>query len=97
VRHIEGRGALAGRLRFRYGYLITKPPRRVNELAPVARPAALDGYVGKWVAVKEGRVVASADTGPKLVAKVKALGEEGVDAVAEYVAPASDSWMVGVG
>lgn len=81
----------------RYRCLITKPPRRVNELTPVRRPTELDGYVGQWVAVKEGRVIASADTSRELVTKVKALGAQGVDAVAEYVAPPSHSWMVGAG
>lgn len=61
------------------------------------RPADLRQYAGKWVAVKAGRVVASADTPADLVQRVKALGEEGRDAVAEYVAPPSSSLMVGVG
>jgi hypothetical protein len=69
----------------------------VGELKPVERLAELDDYVGKWVAVKAGRVVASADTAPELVRRVKALGPDADDAVAEYVAPPSTSWMVGVG
>ncbi len=69
----------------------------MSEFEPVQRPAELDKYVGKWVAVKAGRVVAAADTAPALVELVQALGSEGEDAIAEYVAPPSTSWMVGVG
>lgn len=75
----------------------TKLPKRVTEMEPVKRSALLRGYVGKWVAVKEGRVVASAETAGELVKLVKALGEEGQGAIAEYVSPPSSILMVGVG
>lgn len=80
-----------------YPVAIVERPRRVTEFEPVRRPKELDRYVGQWVAVKGGRVIASATTSAELVKAVKALGEEGNDALAEYVAPPSQSWMVGVG
>ena len=72
-------------------------PHRANEFAAVKRPPELDQYVGRWVAIKDGQVVASAASSVELVDEVRALGEDGEDAVAEFVSPPSDSWMVGVG
>jgi hypothetical protein len=72
-------------------------PRKAGELEAAPRPPELEKYVGQWVAIKGGRVVASAQTAVGLVDEVKALGDEGIDAVVEYVSPPSSSWMVGVG
>ena len=72
-------------------------PRRSDELDPVRRSPELQKYEGKWVATRHGAVVQSADSAAELVRKVRSMGAEGEDLVAEYVAPPSSSWMVGVG
>jgi len=72
-------------------------PRRADELEPVRRSPELDQYRGQWVATKGGHVVAHASSSSDLVKMVRALGETGKDVVAEFVAPPSNSWTVGVG
>jgi hypothetical protein len=64
---------------------------------PTPRPADLESWVGKWVAVKDGRVVAVADTSRALVYEVHKLGTNGRGAVAQFVPPISDAAMVGMG
>ena len=71
--------------------------RSTPPLEPVPRPADLDNFIGKWVAVKDGAVVAVADTSRALVYEVHKLGEGARGAVVQYVAPPADSFMVGVG
>jgi hypothetical protein len=63
----------------------------------VRRPADLDNFVGKWVAVKDGRVIAAAETSRALVYEVHKLGAKGKGAVVQFVLPPSKSLMVGVG
>ena len=57
----------------------------------------LDRWVGLWVAVKDGQVVAAAGTSVELVPMVKALGPSGEGAVAHFVPEPSDEIMIGVG
>lgn len=66
-------------------------------MAPVKRLQELDDHVGKWVAVLDGHVVAEASTSRQLVKKVRELGPIGTNAIAQFVAPPTTSWMVGVG
>jgi hypothetical protein len=63
----------------------------------VRRLADLDNFVGKWVAVKDGRVIAAAETSRALVYEVHKLGAKGRGAVVQFVPPPSKSLMVGVG
>jgi hypothetical protein len=64
---------------------------------PVRRPHELDDFVGKWVAVKDHRVIAAAATSSALVYEVHKLGNRGEGAVAQYVPPPDTAFMVGVG
>lgn len=64
---------------------------------PESRPAELDEFVGRWVAVKDGRVIAAALNARELVPQLHELGEKGRGAVAQYVPLPSDSIMIGVG
>ena len=64
---------------------------------PLRRAEGIDDYAGQWVAVKDGRVVASAPHARDLVVLVRDMGQDGADATVEFVAPPSDSFMVGVG
>lgn len=90
-RHLYRRG-VAERYRRGMGIARSNPP-----VEPVPRPPELDNFVGKWVAIKEGRVVAAADSSRALVDEVHKLGEHGLGAVVQFVAPPSTSFMVGVG
>ena len=71
--------------------------RECDPIEPLPRVAAIDQYTGQWVAVKDGRVVASAIRSRDLVALVRAMGEDGADATVEFVAGLSDSFRVGLG
>jgi hypothetical protein len=74
-----------------------RPPRQAPLAGPKPRPACLDGYEGKWVAVVDDReVVASGDTGGELIEPLRRMGLAG-KAVVQYVFPPSDSWRVGCG
>lgn len=64
---------------------------------PVPRPDELDQFVGKWVAVKDGRVITCANNARDLVPALHRLGEQGRGAVAQFVPYPSDAVMIGVG
>lgn len=64
---------------------------------PERRPAELSEFVGQWVAVKDGHVIAAANNARELVPRLHALGDRGKGAVAQYVPYPSDSVMIGVG
>ncbi len=64
---------------------------------PEPRPAELAEFVGRWVAVKNGKVIAAAFNARELVPQLHAMGEAGRGAVAQYVPHPSDSIMIGVG
>jgi hypothetical protein len=70
-------------------------PRRVP---PVARPAELDRYSGLWVALVNGEVVAAEPTSHRLALSLHSMDHRKRNKVViEYVRPASDSYIVGVG
>lgn len=64
---------------------------------PEPRPAELSEFVGRWVAVKDGKVIAAAFNARDLVPQLHAMGEAGRGAVAQFVPLPSDSIMIGVG
>ena len=67
-------------------------------VAPVPRPPALERYEGCWVAVRNGEVIAAAETSHKLALALHDMDHrKRREAVLEYVRPASDSYIVGVG
>lgn len=64
---------------------------------PAPRLRELDEFIGRWVAVKDGHVVAAAESSKALVYEVHKLGTKGKGAVVQFVPPPSRSSMVGVG
>jgi hypothetical protein len=64
---------------------------------PERRPAEVARFVGCWVAVKDGHVVAAAHNARELVPMLHELGEAARGAVAQYVPHPSDAVMIGVG
>lgn len=64
---------------------------------PERRLPALDGWEGKWVAVKDGQIIAAAHNARDLVPELRKLGKAGEGAVAQYVIPQTDTIMIGVG
>jgi hypothetical protein len=64
---------------------------------PEPRPAELDEFVGKWVAVKDGRVVTCANNARELVPALHELGDRGRGAVAQYVPYPTSAITIGVG
>jgi hypothetical protein len=65
--------------------------------APIPRNPDLDQWVGLWVAVKDGKVIASAHNSRELVPALRALGDAGRGAVAQYIPQPSDAITIGVG
>ena len=66
-------------------------------MTPEKRLPDLDRWVGCWVAVKDGKVVAAAHNSRDLVPELRRLGPAAEGAVAQFVTPPSDEYMVGVG
>ena len=66
-------------------------------MEPERRLAALDGWEGYWVAVKDGEVIAAAHSSRELVPKLHEMGQAGRGAVAQYVPHESDVIVIGVG
>lgn len=64
---------------------------------PEPRPFNADEYVGLWVAVKGGVVVAVAGNSRDLVPALRKLGPSGEGAVAQYVPRPSTEIVIGVG
>jgi hypothetical protein len=72
------------------GHEPVEPERRLPEL---------DGYIGLWVAVKDGKVIAAASTSLELVRALHELRPAGAGrgAVAQYVPRPTKEIMIGVG
>lgn len=82
------------RRRYRSGMAVSRHHGRVD---PVPHLEALDQWVNHWVAVKDGRVIAAAPTSRELAYELKKMGSRAKGAVAQFVRPASDGYIVGVG
>lgn len=71
---------------------------QTRRVAPIPRPAGLDGFAGMWVAVVGDEVVAAEHTSHKLAIKLRGMDHRRRrHATVEYVRPATDSYIVGVG
>src|ERR1700685_450287 len=77
----------------------TGQARRHEPMEPERRLPELDHWVGLWVAVKDGKVIAAAPTSLELVDALHKLRPVGVGkrAVAQYVPRPTDEIMIGVG
>lgn len=85
---------VAGHPTYRCGMSARRKP-----MEPERRLPELDQFVGLWVAVKDGKVIAAASTSLELVdalAKMRPVGA-GRGAVAQYVPRPTDQIMIGVG
>ena len=72
---------------------------RRKPMEPERRLPELDQFVGLWVAVKDGKVIAAAATSLELVdalAKLRPVGAAR-GAVAQYVPRPTEETMIGVG
>ena len=68
-------------------------PKRVE---PERRPEGIDRWAGLWVAVKDGKVIAAAESSRELVAAVR-RGPSAAGAVAQYVPQRTEDIVIGVG
>jgi hypothetical protein len=68
-----------------------------SRVEPERRLPELDNWIGCWVAVKAGHVVAASHTSQELVARVKSMGKDAEGAVAQFVPEPSDDIVIGVG
>lgn len=83
--------------RSRYRDDMAQPSSGPDPVTPERRLPALDQWMGMWVAVKDGKVIAAAHNSRDLVPKLQEMGEAGRGAVAQYVPYPSDSIVIGVG
>jgi Family of unknown function (DUF5678) len=68
-----------------------------RKVEPERRPEGIDHWAGLWVAIKDGEVIAAAETSPKLVATVRSMGQSAAGAVAQYVPRRTEDIVIGVG
>lgn len=68
-----------------------------NQIPPVELPLGIEQYEGEWVAVFQGRVLASAPTDRELAHKLRELGPDGQEAVMRFVRPPMGGYVIGVG
>jgi hypothetical protein len=68
-------------------------------MEPERRLPELDQYIGLWVAVKDGKVIAAASTSLELVDALHRLQPVGAGrgAVAQYVPRPTEQIMIGIG
>lgn len=72
--------------------------RRGTPVAPVPRAANLEAFIGMWVAVVDGEVVAAEKTSRELAYRLHQMDHrKRARVVMEYVRPASDAYIIGVG
>ena len=70
----------------------------LQAFAPLPRPAALDGLVGKWVGMIDNEVVAAAESSYQLALQLDDMDHRRRKrVVVEYVRPNTDTYIVGVG
>lgn len=81
--------------RYAGGMPIARRPSK--EIHPVPHLPELDRFVGRWVAVKDRRVIASAGSSSELAGTLLKLGGDGRGAVMQFVRPEADAFIVGVG
>jgi hypothetical protein len=67
-------------------------------VTPVPHLADLDRFVGHWVAIKDGKVIAASGSSRDLAYQLRKLGSRAEGAVTEYVRPGRDNaYFVGAG
>ena len=71
--------------------------RSPKAVQPAPRPDGLDGREGLWVAIKDGHVIAGANSSGELVRRVIEMGPVAEGAVAQFVPPREDAIVIGVG
>jgi Family of unknown function (DUF5678) len=80
----------------RYAGLMSVGRRPQREVRPLVHLTELDRYEGRWVAVREGHVVADADSSASLARALREAGElRGT--VMQFVQPEAQAFIVGVG
>lgn len=79
-------------------WLYRRPMGVARPVAPIPRPPELDRFEGMWVAVLDGQVVVAEPTSHRLALKLDGMDHRKRQRLAiEYVRPASDGYIVGVG
>lgn len=82
------------------GYTSPVPISRTpnHRLRPVPQLAELERFVGLWVAIKGGKVIAASESSGSLAFELQRMGSRAEGAVTEYVRPGrDDAYIVGVG
>lgn len=90
----SGRGSRAGS---RPGYGSGMGVRAGSRMEPERRLPELDGWLGSWVAIKAGLVVAAAPTSGELVVRVREQGSIAAGAVAQFSPEPTDDIVIGLG
>ena len=67
------------------------------KVEPERQPEGIDRWAGLWVAVKDGEVIAAAESSLNLVATVRSMGPSAAGAVAQYIPRRTEDIVIGVG
>lgn len=81
----------------REGAVVSGIGRRGPRLDVTPRDPGLADFAGQWVAVKDGRVVASHPKASEVAKALLALGEDGEGAVLQRVAGPMEAVAIGMG
>lgn len=68
-----------------------------RSVEPIRRDPGLDRWIGMWIAVKDGEVIAAAHNSNELVKMVIEMGARGSGAGAQFVPSRQVSIVIGVG
>lgn len=68
-----------------------------TKVQPVKHDSQLDAYLGEWVAVKSGRVIAHSKDSREVVRELRKLPDKGRGAVLQRVASSAEPLAVGLG
>lgn len=91
-------GANAGEYSDRYCDDVPIGRTPSGRIKPVPYLAELDRWVGHWVAIKDGHVIAASETSADLTYQLRNLGSRGCGAVTEFVRPSrEDAYIIGAG
>lgn len=81
----------------RYAEPVSLARRSVAHVPQQTFPRELEGFEGRWVAVRNHEVIADAATSSEVMRKLRDLDESVDDVAVQFVRPETGAYIVGVG
>jgi hypothetical protein len=75
--------------------IIRRPPG--GQVPPSQRPEGIERFTNQWVAVLDGKIIASGNTSRELASELRSMPPASREAVMEFVRPPAAAYVVGVG